>query len=330
MTKANIIRDLITQNTKNTSKRAIAVELYERGLYKTVEAARSGVRRVLGVSGTKNKKVLTNPEFIKFFDLPQFNKWANENLDEETQPWAEAFQIPSSIKHLNIIADIHSVHLDKNVMKQFIKQTKNKEAVILNGDLMDSESLSRHLKGHNVIAYEKELEICHQILKGLKEEFTHVYFKEGNHDYWLNRYLLNNAREVFRLLGLDMKSLLRLGELGVHHMHNLKHWKYGDLDGVHGHEFPGFGMGKFPATGLLDKWQTFKNKYEVKVISSHCHRVDYSISKKSKDGKFGYGWTTPAMCKKAAHFNPYAGWNNGWSVATINADNLTEVKHIVI
>ena len=76
---------------------------------------------------------------------------------------------------------------------------------------MDSESLSRHLKGHNLIEYEKELELCHNLLKGFKEEFDHVYFKEGNHDFWLERYLLNNAREIFRLRGLDLKTLLRLG-----------------------------------------------------------------------------------------------------------------------
>jgi hypothetical protein len=181
-----------------------------------------------------------------------------------------------------------------------------------------------------MIEYDRELDLCHDILKALKQEFNHVYFKEGNHDFWLERYLLSNAREIFRLRGVELKELLRLGELGVHWIHNLQYWTYGDLDGVHGHEFPGYGMGKFPATGLVDKWQTFKGKYDVKIIASHCHRNDHTISKKSKDGKFGESWVTPAMCRKSAGFNPYAGWNLGWGDLHINNDGITEVKMTVL
>lgn len=328
MTKSDLVRKFIIDNPKIRKKRSIAQELFKQDpkLWKSLNNARDLVTYVTGSHGEKLRNDIKNPEHVKFF-YNGFEQWAEENLNTELAPWDEPFIIPKSIKQLNIIADLHSVHMDPKVMQRFLKETKDKEAVLLNGDLMDSESLSRHLKGHNVIEYEKEIEICHQILKGLTEEFNHVYFKAGNHDFWLERYLLTNAREVFRLLGLDLPTLLRCGELGVHHIHNLRYWNYGDLDGVHAHEFPGFGMGKFPATGLLDKWQTFKGKYDVKIIGSHCHRYDHTISKKSKDGKFGEAWITPAMCRKSAGFNPYAGWNQGWAVAKC-IDGVTEVKVI--
>lgn len=328
MTKRDLVRKFITDNPKVKSKKEIGRRLFkdhpER--FKDEEHARGVVRGVTGANG--HKDIIQNPEKQRFY-YNGYERWAQENLNTELAPWDEPFIIPSSIKELNIIADLHSVHMDAKVMTKFLKATKNKEAVLLNGDLMDSESLSRHLKAHNVIEYEKELEICHQILKGLKEEFNHVYFKHGNHDFWLERYLLMNAREVFRSLGIDLNSLLRCGELGVHTIHNLKYIQYGDLDIVHGHEFPGFGNGKFPSVGLLDKWQTFKHQYDVKILCSHSHKQDHSISRKSKDGKFGEAWVTPAFCRKSSGYAPYAGWDNGWAVVRIE-ERGTQIELVVL
>jgi hypothetical protein len=327
MTKADLARDFITKNPKIKSKKEIARQLVKKhpNLFSDIENARTVVRAVTGSRGEGDRKGMSDPQLTKFF-YNGFERWAKENLNTELRPWDEPFQIPN-FKQLNIIADLHSVHLDYKVMDIFLKRTKNKEALLLNGDLMDSESLSRHLKTHNVIEYERELELCHNILKGLKQEFNHVYFKEGNHDFWLERYLLTNARDIFRLRGLELKELLRLGELGVHWIHNLKYIKFGDLDIIHGHEFPGFGNGKFPSVGVLDKWQTFKNSYKVKVLCSHSHRNDQTISRKSKDGKFGYAWVTPAMCRKSPAYAPYSGWDNGWAVVH-NNDGICEVELI--
>ena len=317
MNKADIARKVISE-TGLKSKRAIAIHLVENypDVFSSIESARTIVRYVTGSQGEHRRKEISDPEKVKFF-YNGFETWAKENLNEEQRPWDEPFVIPSSIKTLNVIADLHSVHLCHKTMSSFIRNTKDKTAVLLNGDLLDSEALSRHLKTHNVVEYEKELEICHEILKGLKQEFDHVYFKAGNHDFWLERYLLTNAREIFRLRGLELSELLRVGELGVHYIHNLKYIQYGDLDIIHGHEFPGFGGGKFPATTLVDRWQTFKHRYDVKVMASHSHRQDHNISKRSKDGLYGEGWVTPAMCRKSAAYNPYAGWDNGWAVVNL-------------
>ena len=320
--KCDIIRKYIDEHPRLKQKRAIAAEVMalHPGMWSDIESARTSVRFVTGAQGAAQQKNVAHGDEKYFFS--GFEQWAEENLNTEEEPWEVPFEIPSSIKQLNIIADLHSVHLKADVMEQFLRATPNKEALLLNGDLMDSESISRHLKSHNVVEYDTELDICHQILKGLKEEFDHVYFKQGNHDFWLQRYLLSNCREIFKLRGLELGELLRLGELGVHEIHNLKYIKYHDLDIVHGHEFPGFGMGKFPSVGLLDKWQTFRKKSDVKILCSHSHRADMTISRKSKDGKFGQSWVTPCMCGLGAKYAPYAGWDNGWATATIEEDEV--------
>lgn len=329
MKKTDLVRKFITENPEFTSKKGIARELIKQypKKFKDLEDARGVVRIVTGSHGERERKHRTNPKFTKFF-YNGFDKWVTENLNQEKAPWADPFVIPATIKELTIGADFHSIHLDDKVLQKMLKATPNKEAFLLNGDLVDSESLSRHLKGASTVPYEHEIEMCHKILEGLKQEFDHVYFKEGNHDFWLERYLLTNARETFKNLGL-LPEMLQLGSLGVHHIHNLKYIQYGDLDIVHGHEFPGFGNGKFPSVGLLDKWQTFKHRYDVKVLCSHSHRQDMTISRKSKTGEFGQAWVTPAMCKKSASYAPYAGWDNGWAVAKIT-ERGTEVELIVV
>lgn len=327
MTKADKAREFFAKNPLNAigqrwDKRAAAREL--QSIHGgELESWRMAVRLITGAMGEKNRREMSDKRF--FYN--GFEKWAKENLNAEDRPFDSPFVIPESIKKLSIIADLHGHYLDKNVMSSFLRRTKDKTAILIDGDLMDSESLSRHLKGHNLIEYDKEIELCHQILKGLKEEFDHVYLKEGNHDFWLERYLLTNAREIFRLRGLDLKTLLRLGELGIHHIHNLKYIQYGDLDVVHAHEFPGYGMGKFPATGLLDRWQTFKHKYEVKILGAHSHRFDQAMSKKSKGSEWGRSWIIGCMCRKSASYNPYAGWEQGWAEAEI-VDGETKVTLI--
>lgn len=330
MTKNDLVRDYLSK-TKLTSKIGIARELFKKypNKWKSVEEARTAVRYVTGSLGKKNRELIKDVEKTDFF-YNGLEQWAIENINTENEPWHNPYQIPTGIKQLNIIADLHSVHLDYKVLGKFIRETENKEALLINGDLLDSESLSRHIKSHNLVSYEYELELCHKILKELKAEFTHVYFHQGNHDFWLERYLLTNAREIFRLRGIELFELLRCGELGVHTIHNLQYMTFGDLDILHGHQFNGFGSGKFPAGGLLDKWQTFKKRYDVKVLASHSHRYDHQISKKSKDGKFGEAWVTPALCRQGASYNPYAGWDNGWATAIINNDGITEVNIKVV
>lgn len=310
----------------NMSKRSLASKIHRENPDKcsSLESARTTIRFLTGASGETHRKR------YRFFEKNEFGQWVNNFVNQDARPWDNPFEIPSSIKTLNVIADIHSVHLDVKVMEQFLKRTTDKTAVLINGDLLDSESLSRHMKLHNLIEYEKEIEMCHQFLQGLKQEFNHVYFKAGNHDYWLERYLLNNAREIFKLRGLQVQELLQCAGLGIDFIHNLRYIKYGDLDIIHGHEFnSGYGAGKFPSTGYIDKWQTFKGQYDVKILASHCHRQDTSMSKRSKDGKYGRGWVTPAMCRKSASYSPYAGWDNGWAVLH-NQDGKVTVELVIV
>ena len=175
MKKRDKIRAFISEHPDITQKKEIARLCFEKypDEWSSLEDCRTAVRAVTGSHGDTLRAQIKDPNKTKFF-YNGFATWAEQNLNTEPEPWKEPFVIPASIKQLSIIADLHSVNLNADCMQAFLKATDNKEAVIINGDLMDSESLSRHLKSHNLVSYEKELEICYDILKGLKEEFDHV------------------------------------------------------------------------------------------------------------------------------------------------------------
>ncbi len=330
MTKVDLVRKYLDDNF---IKKGISLDLVEKkGIarvmaerhpkeFPSVETARSVVREVMGQKGVKQRS--QDPQIEKYYG-DAFYSWADQ-LNDEVRPWDQPFIIPTATNHLNIIADLHSVHCHKPAMEWFLKRVKNKGAVLINGDMLDSESLSRHIKLQNVVDYDRELEMTHNILKVLKSEFNDVYAKEGNHDFWLERYLLSNARELFRLRGLSVKELLRLGELKVPHIHNLQYIKFHDLDIIHGHELAmGFGA-QFIARAYAKRWQRFKRTMNVKILASHCHREDVEILH-NQDGTFAYGYVTPAMCRKGAQYNPYGVGDIGYSEAFLT-ENGVQVKH---
>ena len=128
MNKTQLIRDFITKS-KLKSKIAIAKAVFEKypDKFKSVEDARTLVRYVTGSLGNHLRKDISNPELTKFF-YNGFESWAKENLNTELRPWDDPFVIPDSIKVLNVIADLHSIHLDVNTYKAFLNNTKDKTA----------------------------------------------------------------------------------------------------------------------------------------------------------------------------------------------------------
>ncbi len=335
MKLSEVVRDYLTKNPEllevvnskwkygdRTIARILHKEMPDK--FKTIEQARDRVREVRGKHGSRNRDNIKDPEKRKFFDIKE---WGENWITTGEEVWRTPFQIPV-FENLNIIADVHSAYASQKALDKFFKLAKDKEALLINGDLLDSKSLTRHIKVGKVIDYADEIDMMQEFLKILKSEFNHVYVKEGNHDFWLERFITQRAPELQRLRGTTFPELLKLTELGIHHIHNLQPIKYGDLDIVHGHEFPSFGgnVPNKPALSLLRKWMRYV-KRQCKVLGSHVHVSDFQ-PEKAYDGKVSYGWTTPAMCLKGAEYAPFTGWDNGHTEVK-NGNNGVEPKNIV-
>lgn len=272
----------------------------------SLDVMRDRVRDVFGLRGESKRNSVKDPEKRIFFDV---GKWHESWTDVGNEIWRTPFQIPKFDK-LAVFGDVHSQYASKDGLIKFFKSTEKISAVLLNGDLVDSKAMTRHIKLGRVMDYEDELEMSYQLLKGLKEEFDHVYFKEGNHDWWLERFIAMKAPEFGKVRGFTLREMLKLGELGVHHIHNLQPIRYGDLDIIHGHEFPmGASVPNRPSLTYLKRWMRYK-KTSCKLLVSHVHTDDHGIIKEY-DGQYGEAWTLPAMCVKGAEYAPFTGASIG-------------------
>ena len=288
-------------------------------VYKNLEEARSSVRWLRGVTG---KEYQTRR-------LPTYTMVREEDLQPD-ESWQEPYRIADSIKRLGVISDLHGVFLDKEAFDLAIHTLEKEkvQSILINGDLMDQHWLGRWIKNPNAKGFDEELGLVRNIVTELSKRFKNVYFKEGNHDAWLERKIRTDSPAFAKVKDFTLESLLRLKENKVHHIHNLQEIKFGDLSILHGHEKPGFFTPEFVAKSVIKWWQQYERKFTVKVMVSHFHTVDNFIQR-NLDGSFAYGYVTGCLAKLKMDYHPYARRNHGIAIVD-NDRGETEVRNFEI
>jgi UDP-2,3-diacylglucosamine pyrophosphatase LpxH len=216
-----------------------------------------------------------------------------------------------------VFSDIHLGIHDKAALIAAIQYAKQDrvENIILNGDILDSAQISRHPKHADTPKFLNEIELAKQFLEGLRSEFKdqNIYFKIGNHEDRLERYLMQNADALAGLI--DFRKLLKLDELGIRFVESTQFMKIENTYIVHGHEMKVSG-GVNPARALI-------LKAAANVVMGHVHRTSFA-SIKSLDGKFYKAYTTGCLCKLRQAYMPHSNSNHGFAIIQENGmvDNL--------
>lgn len=83
------------------------------------------------------------------------------------------------LKQTLVLADLHCPYHDESFITEALRQKP--EQIIIAGDLLDLDSLSRYSKAHNIARLETELEITGQMVLFLAQ-YAPVYITKGNHD----------------------------------------------------------------------------------------------------------------------------------------------------
>ena len=216
-----------------------------------------------------------------------------------------------------VFSDIHLGIHDKAALIAAIQYAKQDrvENIILNGDILDSAQISRHPKHADTPKFLNEIELAKQFLEGLRSEFKDqiIYFKIGNHEDRLERYLMQNADALAGLI--DFRKLLKLDELGIRFVESTQFMRIENTYIVHGHEMKVSG-GVNPARALI-------LKAAANVVMGHVHRTSFA-SIKSLDGKFYKAYTTGCLCKLRQAYMPHSNSNHGFAIIQENGmvDNL--------
>lgn len=133
---------------------------------------------------------------------------------------------PANDEMIVIISDLHGRHMDKKLraaLGVFLRDHAV-DHLILNGDIMDGEAISRHV-GKRQMQLDDEIELVSQILADLVEDTRHVNSQarvtwiDGNHEERFYAYLAKNAYQVASLKHAPtLEGLLDMEDLGVEYL----------------------------------------------------------------------------------------------------------------
>lgn len=128
---------------------------------------------------------------------------------------------------------------------EYAKSRYNVTHVMLAGDWLDCEGISRFAKGADTMPLHEEISYAVyklEMLRGMFKDAAWTYIK-GNHEHRLQAYLWNKAAEIAALKGLTIPEQLELDRLGITWVDNdaLKqatgrYFRFGKLNVLHGHE----------------------------------------------------------------------------------------------
>ena len=261
---AKVVREYLIK-FPNTPNLTLAKKIYKDHpkLFKGVENVRSMIRDKTGNSGAKNrvcardKSLHTEPKPKNPFNIPP-------SYSNDFSPY-----IISQSKTL-IISDTHFPYQDNKAIELALQYglDKNVTCILINGDLVDFATISRHEKDFRARDVGEEFESVRIFLKTLRDNFPNakIVYKMGNHCERWEKWLYVKAPELFNDPEFQLEHRFRLAELGIEIVKDKRPIKIGKLTILHGHELAGGSGGVNPARA------TFLKTLDS-VLVGHYHKT---------------------------------------------------------
>lgn len=287
----------------NSSKKSLANLIYKENpeLFINAENARTIIRYYTGTNGDKaREKILSSNSLIDYCSIiPEPD---NENYDP--------FILPSSSKNILLMSDIHIPFHDKQALEITLDYAKkNKvDTILLNGDIVDCYAISKFITDPRKRHLKEEVKMWRMFIESLISVLpnTKIYFKEGNHEERLEKYLMVKAPELLGFSEYQLPTIMRFGEYGIDWIGEKRIIHCGKLNILHGHEFNAGGDGGVnPA-----RWLYLRAKQNC--IIGHYHRTS-EHTEPNLNGKIISCWSTGSLCYQHPAYRPINKWNLGFA-----------------
>lgn len=198
----------------------------------------------------------------------------------------------------------------------------NLDRVFLGGDIFDHAAVSRYKKSLQVEGeLQKEIDHGFAQLSVLRGKLPRVkfHFLPGNHEKRLVDYMINNARALSSLRGMQYQSVYRLNELEIEFHPEGKPVKMGHLWIAHGHEFPSGGQN--PAKTAL-------NSVNSNILFGHVHRP--SVAHKTElGGRCLTARSNPCLSTLNPSFVLQPDWVQGFSIVDITKSGYFNIEQVL-
>jgi hypothetical protein len=275
-----------------------------------------------GGRSRKHKSKIVKSKLVPDNRVP-FAYRAPKTHADPTQPFVIAGE-----QRILRLCDIHYPFHDEAALSAAIEYGMKGDPTILllDGDVIDCHDLSVHDKDPRHRYTEIELQMIAAELEQFRQAFpkARIIWKEGNHEFRLQRYLTRRAPELFGLEGMDIPGLIKMAN-GPAAMDRVE-WvtdkrviRAGNIAFLHGHEFMG-GGGVNPARWLF--LRTGEN-----ATCGHFHRTsEHSEPGLSKAPRGA--WSSGCLCDLSPAYNPHNKWNHGFQWIDVERSGNFRLKNI--
>ncbi len=222
-----------------------------------------------------------------------------------------------------IFGDLHLKYQELSPVKKMIRSFRERQVntIIINGDFLDLPSISRFDTKPSRTTLKDELEIGRQFLDQIRQLFPSekIVLKLGNHDYRLEKYIINRAPELFELRGMSLAEQLDLKKYNIDIVQQSQNMILGDNLITHGHEW-GVGGGINVARSVLLKAWT-------NVIFNHFH-ISQSYSMRNGLGETITANALGCMCNLYPLYRPNNNWCHGYAFVQMDLKGKCKVENV--
>ena len=319
MHKDIVVAYLERMGNKDFSNRTLARQIVREnpGRYpdqsaKEIDAVRKSIRMIRGANGNKLRHLAVD-SFVREEMKP--SDYMSQFMQKGDRTAKDVWPLPESIAKPLILSDLHIPyhHLPSIDAALNYGFKEGVDAIYINGDLIDFAKISRWSKDPALKSVQVEVDQVNDFLEGISGLGLPVFFKLGNHEDRWNRYLIDQAPELYDLDALQIRNVLNLDGFGVNLVESKQRAKFGDhLNVIHGHEF---GQSFFnpvnPARGLFLRAKT-------NVIAGHNHQTS-SHHESNLNGSPTGCFSVGCLCDLEPDYRPFAftKWNHGAAIVTL-------------
>jgi predicted phosphodiesterase len=277
-------------------------------LFKSVDSARSSLRRLEGKVGNAEKKYLSNKDFIMNEERPK-NPWKLPESDE-----AKYDPYILKAKKLAVLSDIHVPYHSMSALECALDKIyeEKPDAILLNGDTIDFYGLSRFQKDPRKRSVAYELQALNEFLDILKQFEAKIIYKLGNHDERYEHYLQHKAPELLGISDFEFKNLLKAGERKMDVVGEKRIIKANKLNIIHGHEYPSVFSPVNIARGLYMKGK-------VSAMQGHNHQTS-EHTETDMNGEIVTTWSLGCLCELNPAYMPLNRWGHGMAMVDLDAN----------
>lgn len=255
------------------------------------------------------------------------------NLKSSREPVLPASDIVPYVPHVVqivpgwacILSDIHIPWHSKNELELAVMQAKKNacKTLLLNGDIVDFYSISRHPKRAKSKKMQDEIAMVKQLFEYLRYHLKNaeIVYKPGNHCNRFYSYISSNCGEFEGLLSLQ--EMMGMKDYGIVEVKDDRPISFGEYLIFHGHELSrSFSPPHNPAKTALDKTNT-------NVIISHHHKTSKNVQPVAGAG-FIQGHSIGCLCDLNFDYARVNAWNHGFAMLECFQNGEIEVRNLVI